>query len=214
MSIIDEKLKATAGLAPAEQVERMRVLWTKGRNMFSAFFAEIETVRRQIGDDELFASWCFFQLHIDVATQSDMAVALKKDDTARVRRDLAAARQAEKDRLTAEAHARSLAKIERENEIARKRLENAEMEAAQIKESKRIKKAEAAAERKQRKAERTAKEGRSIVRARAAILANPTASRDTICRIADVSPIIYAQAKGQLMGEGKLAANVVLLKGA
>jgi hypothetical protein len=199
-----DKKEASRNLVPNEQTERMQILWKKGRNLFASFFTELDTTRRQIGNDELFSDWCFYHLGVGVIQLSEVATILKRDDADRIRNELAAAKRAEADHLAAERHARKLEKIERENEIARKRLEKADRQAAKIEESKRIKKIEAAAERKQRKAEKTAKEGRPIVRARAAILANPTAGRDTICRIADVSPIIYAEARGQLLGEGAL----------
>ena len=195
-----DKKEAARNLVPGEQLERMQVLWKKGRNFFASFFTELDTARRRIGDDELFSDWCFYHLGVGVIQLGEVATILKRDDADRIRNDLAAAKRAETNRLAAERHAHKLERIERDNELARKRLENAKA----AEESKRIKKAEAAAERRQRKAERTAIEGNSLVRARAAILANTTASRDAICRIADVSPIIYAEARGQLNGEGKL----------
>ena len=195
-----DKKEAAKILVPDEQLERMRVLWKKGRNMLSSFFTELDTARRQIGDDELFSDWCFYHLGVGVIQLGEVATILKRDDADRIRNDLAAAKRAEAERLAAERHAHKLEKIERDNEIAAKRLQNARA----IEESKRIKKLEAAATRRQLRAERTASEGRPIVRARAAILANRTASRSVICQIAEVSPIIYAQARGQLIGEGKL----------
>ena len=195
-----DKKEAAKTLVPDEQLERMRVLWKKGRNMLSSFFTELDTARRQIGNDELFSDWCFYHLGVGVIQLGEVATILKRDDADRIRNDLVAAKRAETDRLAAERHAHKLEKIKRDNEIAAKRLENAKT----IEESKRIKKLEAAAVRKQRRDERTANEGRPIVRARTAILANPTASRSVICHIAGVSPIIYAQAHGQLIGEGRL----------
>lgn len=187
-------------LVPDEQIDRMQVLWKKGRNLLTSFFTELDAARRQIGNDELFSDWCFYHLGVGVIQLGEVAKILKRDDADRIRHDLAAAKQAEADRLAAERHAHKLEKIERDNELARKRAENVGKEL----ESKRIKKAEAAAERRRRRAERTAAEGKPIDRARTAILANPTASREAICQIADVSPIIYAQARGQLVGEGRI----------
>jgi hypothetical protein len=195
-----DKREAARNLIPNEQLERMQVLWKKGRNFFASFFTELDTVRRRIGDDELFSDWCFYHLGVGVIQLGEVATILKRDDADRIRNDLAAAKRAETERLAAERHAHKLEKIERDNEIAAKRLENAKA----IEESKRIKKLETAAARRQLRAERTASEGRPIVRARAAIMANPNAPRSIICKIAEVSPIIYAQARGQLVGEGKL----------
>jgi len=194
------KKEAARTLVPNEQLERMQVLWKKGRNMLASFFTELDTARRQIGNDELFSDWCFYHLGVGVIQLGEVATVLKRDDADRIRNDLAAAKRAETERLAAERHAHRLEKIERDNELARKRLENAKA----VEESKRIKKLEIAVERRRRRAERTASEGRPIARARVAILANPTASRSVICQIAGVSPIIYAQARGQLVGEGKL----------
>lgn len=199
------KKEAARTLVPNEQLERMQVLWKKGRNMLASFFTELDTARRQIGNDELFSDWCFYHLGVGVIQLGEVATILKRDDADRIRNDLATAKRAESDRLAAERHARKLEKIERENELARKRLENAKA----IEESKRIKKLDAAAERKRLRAERTEQEGHPLVRARAAILANPTAGRAAICQIAGVSPIIYAKAQGQLLG---IATNIVPLK--
>ena len=199
------KKEAARALVSNEQLERMQVLWKKGRNMLASFFTELDTARRQIGNDELFSDWCFYHLGVGVIQLGEVATILKRDDADRIRNDLAAAKRAESDRLAAERHAHKLEKIERENEIARKKMENAKA----IEESKRIKKLDAAAERRRLRAERTEQEGLPLVRARAAILANPTASRAAICQIAGVSPIIYAKAHGQLFG---IATNIVPLK--
>ena len=195
-----DKKEAAKILVPDEQLERMQVLWKKGRNMLSSFFTELDTARRQIGDDELFSDWCFYHLGVGVIQLGEVATILKRDDADRIRNDLAAAKRAEAERLAAERHAHKLEKIERDNEIAAKRLQNARA----IEESKRIKKLEAAAARRQLRAERTASEGPPRVRARAAILANPHASRSVLCDIAGVSPIIVDGARQRLIGEGKL----------
>ena len=195
-----DKKEAAKTLVPDEQLERMRVLWKKGRNMLSSFFTELDAARRQIGDDELFSDWCFYHLGVGVIQLGEVATILKRDDADRIRNDLAAAKRAEAERLAAERHAHKLEKIERDNEIAAKRLENAKA----IEESRRIKKLEAAAERRQHRAEITAREGRPLARAIAAIRANPTAPRSVICKIAEVSPIIYAEARGWLADKEKL----------
>ena len=205
MAIVDDirrKQEATKGLVSIEQMERMRVLWKKGRNMFSSFFSEADAVKQQIGNSELFSQWCFFQLQIDVTTMSNMAAILRQGDAARIRTEFAEAKRAEKERREAEAHARQLAKVERDNAIAAKRMENAERKAQEAAEAKKEKKAAIAAENRRRREEKDRTEGDAITRAKAAILANPMATRDKICDIADTHAIFYNKAIGELEGSG------------
>jgi hypothetical protein len=205
MSIIDEKIRATANLVPADQADRMRVMWNKGRNMFSAFFTEIESVRRQIGNDELFATWCFFQLRIDVATQSDVAVALRRDDAARVRNDLAAAKQAEKDQRAADAHARKMERLRREGEIAAEQARIAGLGQATSEANDAVEKARQRDATKKRREEKAALRGSANARAKQAWLENPTASKAEIAELADCAKFAVEGARRELEAAGLIA---------
>lgn len=203
MAIVDnirQKQEATRELIPDEQIERMRVLWKKGRNMFASFFTEAEVARQQINNDELFASWCFFQLHIDIQTISNVAVVLKQDDAARVRNEFSEAKKAEKERLEAEVHAKKMEKIERQNALDAKRAENAVVKAAKAEQIKREKKAKDAAVRKQRRADK----GDAIIRACEEILRDETATREEIMDRADVPRNVYDKARAKLIAERRL----------
>jgi hypothetical protein len=46
---------------------KAQVLWNKGQNFFSAFFAKLGIVRREIGDDAKFARRRFDDLHFQSA---------------------------------------------------------------------------------------------------------------------------------------------------
>jgi hypothetical protein len=76
--------------------DKLKVLWQKGRNCFSTFFVELGDVRKLIGDDRAFASWCITDLRIGVDALFTMSKVLKKTDAARVQGELAGAREADR----------------------------------------------------------------------------------------------------------------------
>jgi hypothetical protein len=78
--------------------EKLRVLWQKGRNMYKTFFYELEEVRKRIGSDEEFASWCWTDLGIGIDTLIIMAGILPQTDAARIKRNLKPIQEAEKQR--------------------------------------------------------------------------------------------------------------------
>jgi hypothetical protein len=130
---LQAEFAATAGLITPEQMHHMRVLWKKGRNMFVSFLTEAEKVKRQIGNDERFAEWCFWHLHISIRAITDLACCMQQDDADRVAAEFGDARKADKEKRAAEAHAAKLQKIARDNEIAAERAKNAELKAAAAK---------------------------------------------------------------------------------
>ena len=208
MAIVDDirrKQEATKGLVSIEQMERMRVLWKKGRNMFASFFAEADAVKQQIGNSDLFSQWCFFQLQIDVATMGNMAAILRQGDAARIRTEFAEAKRAEKERQEADAHTRRMEAQERKNALDAKKAANAFAKAAKEAEAKKAKTAAIAAVRKARKIARAEKEGDDLTRAMQAIMANPNASRDEIRNSAEVSRPIYDKARAVLESKGKIS---------
>lgn len=71
------------------------VLWNKGQNFFSAFFAEIDQVRRQIGNDTVFARWCFDELHIPLVAITRVTEVLTIVDGQIAKAHLASAKAAE-----------------------------------------------------------------------------------------------------------------------
>jgi len=68
----------------SEQIERIRVLWNRARNMYSSAFAVLDEVRSEIGD-ERFAAWCFHELHISLSILNNTSAILKSEDAAIVR---------------------------------------------------------------------------------------------------------------------------------
>jgi hypothetical protein len=65
--------------------------------MFSAFFAEIADVRKQIGDDAAFARWCWDELHLGLTVITRVSDVLTIVDAAKVKTELASARAAEQE---------------------------------------------------------------------------------------------------------------------
>jgi hypothetical protein len=211
---MEAKVEATSKFTTPEQIHHMRVLWQKGRNMFQSFMTEAEKVKKGIGDDKLFADWCFWQLHISITPIMDASAFLKKDDADRVKAEFASAHKAEKDAHAAEAHKLKLEKIAKQNEILEAKLKVAEQKAA-LKaklepapapapapepKAKPEKPAEKAAKKPSKKPENRAEQ---VMRARFEILADPMAKRDIICaRAGDVSHGVEQEAHRQLEKEG------------
>jgi hypothetical protein len=107
----------------SERASKLRVLWNKGRNMYSAFYSELNEARREIGDEQ-FANWCFTELRISLSILNEAARLLKSADAGVVRTELARAVQANKEIV---AHARQAAKEERERLAEQKKREQAEL---------------------------------------------------------------------------------------
>jgi len=49
-----------------EQAQRLKALWKSGRDKYQSFFAVLDEVRKQVGDDDL-ANWCFDHLRIGMS---------------------------------------------------------------------------------------------------------------------------------------------------
>jgi hypothetical protein len=81
--------------------DKLKVLWQKGRNYYASFFVELADARKQIGNDDEFASWCVTELHIGLERLIKTSNLLRKDDAAKVKQDLASAREAERQRKAA-----------------------------------------------------------------------------------------------------------------
>jgi hypothetical protein len=81
---------------------KAQVLWNKGQNFFSAFFAELGNVRREISDDGAFARWCLDDLHIPISVINQVAEVLSRVDAAKAKAELASTRMAEQERLRKE----------------------------------------------------------------------------------------------------------------
>jgi hypothetical protein len=73
------------------QVDRLRALWKSGQDKFHAFYATLNAVRQQVGDDKL-ADWCLDNCGIGMSRITQVADVLKKDDAARVKEELKAAK--------------------------------------------------------------------------------------------------------------------------
>jgi hypothetical protein len=125
-----------------DRVERLRVLWNKGRNMYAAFFSELDAVRHDVGDENL-SDWCFNELHISLSIISDMASLLKKPDADHVRMELAKARLAQQ-------RARSEQARLRREQIAERRAARAERDKERVKEKANEKRRQRYAERGER----------------------------------------------------------------
>ena len=163
---------ATQDLTSPEQLDRLLVLFKKGRNMFASLFSEVDVIRRQINNEALFSDWCVYQLRISVGSLSSLSAVFKEDDAARIRNEFAEARRAEREKHELELHARRMAALDRKNALSAKKLENAEHQAAE--EARVI--AQKAAERRERRRQIAAVEGDGIQRARRWWEKNPYAT--------------------------------------
>jgi hypothetical protein len=77
-----------------DRANRLRTMWNRSRNLYSAFYAELDAARREIGDDK-FADWCFNDLRISLSILNDTARVLRSADAGVVKAGLAQARQEE-----------------------------------------------------------------------------------------------------------------------
>src|ERR1035437_3949710 len=62
-----------------QQAARLLALWKSGRDKFSSFFAVLEEVRQEVGDDDL-ARWCREELLIGISAIVKMQEVMKKAD--------------------------------------------------------------------------------------------------------------------------------------
>jgi hypothetical protein len=70
-----------------DEAKDLKVRWDKGMNYFSSFFAELERLRPQIGDDKL-NDWCFWNMGIGLKTIMGTARILQEEDARRVRDEM------------------------------------------------------------------------------------------------------------------------------
>jgi flagellar biosynthesis GTPase FlhF len=77
--------------------DRAKVLWSKGQNFFSAFFAELQNVRKEIGNDAMFSKWCWDELHLGLMAITRVADVLSVVDAAKAKAELATTRAAEQE---------------------------------------------------------------------------------------------------------------------
>lgn len=116
-----------------ERVNRLRVLWNKGRNIYSSFYTELNEARLEVGDAG-FASWCFDELRISLSVLNEHAKILKAADAAIVKEGLARA-----GKMQREANRAANAKAKQVRE-ANAKIKADEAKAQQDKEAKEAKK--------------------------------------------------------------------------
>jgi hypothetical protein len=73
------------------QVDRLKALWHSGRDKYASFYAELDRVRLQVGDEAL-ANWTFDNLRIGMTRITEIANILTTDDANRVKEELKAAK--------------------------------------------------------------------------------------------------------------------------
>jgi hypothetical protein len=106
----------------------MRVLWDKGRNMYAAFFLEIEDALREVGGDN-FAHWCLWELEIGLMSIRNATGLLQKIDAKKILDATARARLHERYKKDIEkTRAERAKRNDNENDNATK-LENAKLRA-------------------------------------------------------------------------------------
>jgi DNA anti-recombination protein RmuC len=116
-----------------DQAHRLRVLWKSGRDKYSSFYAVLGEVRKEIGNDRAFASWCVTDLRISVDVLANARNLLRKNDADIVKADLAAAKLAEKQQKR-QAHAEQQQQKRQASEnSAERRLAQARTQIAELK---------------------------------------------------------------------------------
>jgi hypothetical protein len=104
-----------------DQAHRLIVLWKSARDKYRSFFAVLNEVKREIGDDAL-SVYCREQLRISLSIILETRNLLSKTDSEIVKEELATAMRAEKAKRLAEREAQENERREREAEKeARKR---------------------------------------------------------------------------------------------
>jgi hypothetical protein len=108
-----------------QHIQRMRVHWKKGMENFQSFFTLLGEARSEVGNDAL-PNWCLEEVGIGFSRVTQIAKVLRADDEARVRQDLAQAREAQRGQQAEQRRERARA---REEEQARRRRQREEREA-------------------------------------------------------------------------------------
>jgi hypothetical protein len=112
---------AATGFEPSEvELNNLRVRWKKGRNYFGTFFTELEQIQKKFNDDKAFEHWCFDKLRLGVSILTDCARLLNKTDAARVKEDLARAREVERKQKAAERAISAGVGTEADNKLIRR----------------------------------------------------------------------------------------------
>jgi hypothetical protein len=107
-----------------QKTERLRALWKSGRDKYRSFFAVLNEVCQEIGDEAL-PAWCRTELFIGLSVITQIANVLGKIDEQVVKAELAAANKVEKEERAAAA---ATAKKAREDAARQRELEAAEHE--------------------------------------------------------------------------------------
>jgi hypothetical protein len=117
-----------------DQTERLKALWRIGRDKYTAFFATLEDVRREIGDEAL-SVYCWNELRIGLSVIMKYAELLRKVDAERVRAANAEAVKAERKQRFAKQEAErreredlEMARAERAHRLAELKADTARLE--------------------------------------------------------------------------------------
>jgi hypothetical protein len=109
-----------------DRAARLRVLWNRGRQIYTSFFSELGQTRAEIGDEQI-GDWCFYELQISLSNCNRIAGILKDADARREKDDLAIAHEQErKQKRERRALEKQRREAERAAEQQRREAENAE----------------------------------------------------------------------------------------
>jgi hypothetical protein len=76
-----------------QTADRLKALWKSGRDKYRSFYAVLNDVRLEIGDEAL-PAWCVRELQIGLTVITSTAAVLTKAETLRVKSELAEAKRA------------------------------------------------------------------------------------------------------------------------
>lgn len=105
-----------------QQAERLRALWKSGRDKYSSFFAGIEEVRREIGNESL-PAWCVTNLQIGLVAITKAVNLLNEIDAQKAKAALSSANKAGQEQKRAYLNAQRKAKEEEKQQREHKKAE-------------------------------------------------------------------------------------------
>lgn len=178
-----------------QQAERMRALWKSARDKYLSFFAVLEEVRHEIGNDAL-PAWCVDNLRIGMSVIVQTRKLLTDTDAEIAKRNLAASAAAAKEQARRAkeeaAHRRELEKQARATEAAeaRARAERAKEEAERARSATKKARDKETRRQKDKDPQRKAKRQKRVFAshvsdAELAILAKDFKKADGMCRAGD-----------------------------
>ncbi len=104
-----------------QQIRRLQVMWSKGRDMLAAHLTALKSVKSEIGDNERFIGWCIRELRIYLGppkSLENLENLLRLEDKERAQSKVASARMTDSERKASEPAIKGM----KEDQISRLRV--------------------------------------------------------------------------------------------